>query len=190
MGAPQELSGLAASPRTAAARRALEIAAGALVVALAAQVVAPVPFSPVPMTLQPLAVLAVGGVLGATGGLAALITYLTLGILGLPVFAGGASGVAHLLGPTGGYLLAFPVAAAVVGALAGRSASVLRVLLACAVGMVVIHVGGVAQLALLGGDPAMAFRVGFVPFLTGDLLKTGLAAAVILGLRPLGRGAN
>jgi biotin transporter BioY len=53
--------------------------------------------------------------------------------------------------------------------------------------MAVIHAGGVAQLALLGGDPALAFRIGFVPFFTGDLLKVGLAAAIILGLRPIAR---
>ena len=93
----------------------------------------------------------------------------------------------HLLGPTGGYLLAFPVAAALTGALVARGTGVLRVLGACALGMVVIHAGGVAQLALLGGDPATAFRVGFVPFFTGDLLKVGLAAALILGLRSTAR---
>jgi biotin transport system substrate-specific component len=167
------------------ARRVFAVGLGALLVALAAQVVVPVPFSPVPMTLQPLAVLVVGGLLGAAGGLAALILYLTLGVLGLPVFAAGASGALHLAGPTGGYLLAFPIAAAVTGALVGRKAelakgSVLRVLLACALGMVIIHVGGVAQLALLGGDPTLALRVGFIPFLTGDLLKIGLAAGLIL----------
>jgi biotin transport system substrate-specific component len=190
MGAPREVAGLAVAPRSGAARRLIEIAIGALVVALAAQVAVPVPFSPVPMTLQPLAVLVVGGLLGAAGGVSALMTYLALGLLGLPVFAGGSSGVVHLIGPTGGYLLAFPVAAGVVGALAGRQAGVLRVLLACALGMVIIHAGGVAQLALLGGNPAAAFRVGFVPFLTGDLLKVGLAAAVILGARSMVRKAN
>jgi biotin transport system substrate-specific component len=168
-----------------AMRRAFAVGLGALLVALAAQVVVPVPFSPVPMTLQPLAVLVVGGLLGAAGGLAALILYLTLGILGLPVFAGGASGALHLAGPTGGYLLAFPIAAAVTGSLVGRvsqtgKGSLIRVLVACALGMVIIHVGGVAQLALLGGDPGLAFRVGFIPFLTGDLLKIGLAVALIL----------
>jgi biotin transport system substrate-specific component len=162
-------------------RQGVAAGLGALVVALSAQVVVPVPFSPVPMTLQPLAVLAVGGLLGPTGGVSALILYIALGALGLPVFAGGGSGFLHLVGPTGGYLLAFPVAAGVTGALAGPvSRSPLRVLLACAVGMVIIHVGGVAQLALLGGDPALAVRVGFVPFLTGDLLKVGLAALLIL----------
>ena len=188
--APEVSGGLAAAPRAARGWRLLGIGIGAFAVALAAQVAVPVPLSPVPMTLQPLAVLAVGGLLGAAGGIAALVTYLALGILGLPVFAGGSSGVVHLLGPTGGYLLAFPLAAGLVGAFVGRASGTLRVLGACALGMVLIHLGGVAQLALLGGDPAAAFRVGFVPFLTGDLLKVGLAAAVILGLRPRARRVN
>jgi biotin transport system substrate-specific component len=159
------------------------VAAGlaALAVALSAQVVVPVPFSPVPMTLQPLAVLAVGGLLGPIGSVSALILYIALGAIGFPVFAGGGSGFLRLVGPTGGYLLAFPVAAGLTGALVGRvPRSPLRVLLACALGMVIIHAGGVAQLALLGGDPSLALRVGFVPFLTGDLVKVGLAAALIL----------
>jgi biotin transport system substrate-specific component len=178
-------TGRLALPFSRAARRGISIALGAVVVALSAQVAVPLPFSPVPMTLQPLAVLVVGGVLGAANGAGALVLYLTLGALGLPVFAAGGSGVLRLLGPTGGYLLAFPIAAGVTGALAGRSPdAVLRVLLACALGMVIIHLGGVAQLALLGGDPALAFRVGFLPFLTGDLLKIGLAAAVILAVGP------
>jgi biotin transport system substrate-specific component len=167
------------------ARRPVLIAVGALLVALAAQFTVPVPLSPVPMTLQPLAVLAVGGILGGWEGVSALVLYLVLGALGLPVFAGGGAGVVHFIGPTGGYLLAFPVAAGVTGALvAPAPRSILRVLLACAAGMALIHIGGVAQLALLGGDPALALRVGFVPFLTGDLLKVGLAAAVILAVGP------
>jgi biotin transport system substrate-specific component len=196
---PASLSGSQVDAHTRAskgvllARRSVAISLGALVVALAAQVVMPVPFSPVPMTLQPLAVLVVGGILGGVAGLSALLLYLALGILGLPVFAAGGSGLPHLLGVTGGYLLAFPMAAGVTGALTGGSQSadsrmdagaVLRVLLACALGMVIIHVGGVAQLALLGGDPSLAFRVGFIPFLTGDLLKIGLAAVLILMAGP------
>jgi biotin transport system substrate-specific component len=137
------------------------------------------------MTLQPLAVLVVGGLLGAAAGVSALVLYIALGVMGLPLFAGGGSGLMHLIGPTGGYLLAFPVAAGVTGALIRPApSSVLRVLLVCGLGMVIIHLGGVAQLALLGGDPALAFRVGFLPFLTGDLLKVGLAAAVILAAGP------
>ena len=173
------------------ARRAAPVALGAFIVAAAAQFVVPVPLSPVPMTLQPLAVLVVGGLFGAAEGLSALVLYLILGALGLPVFAGGGAGPLHLIGPTGGYLLAFPVAAAVTGALIGRSPrSIVRVLLACAAGMVLIHIGGVAQLALLGRDPALAFRIGFLPFLTGDLLKVGLAAAVILAVGPKFRSSH
>ena len=184
---PASVGARRASPvQSRAVRRGITIGLGALLVALSAQVVVPVPFSPVPMTLQPLAVLAVGGLLGAVGGFSALVVYLILGVLGLPVFApGGLPGALRLIGPTGGYLLAFPIAAGVTGALSGRvPRSVLRVLLACALGMVIIHVGGVAQLALLGGDPALAMRIGFVPFLTGDLLKVGLAAALILAAGP------
>src|SRR6185312_4957292 len=174
-----------ASRLSRVARAAGPVALGALLVAVAAQVVVPVPFTPVPMTLQPLAVLVVGALLGAAAGASALILYIALGALGLPVFAAGGSGMLHLIGPTGGYLLAFPVAAGVTGALVRPAASsVLRVLLACAIGMVIIHVGGVAQLALLGGDPGTAFRIGFVPFLTGDLLKVGLAAAITLAVGP------
>ena len=177
----------APAPRSSLRRRLLRIAVGAGVVAIAAQVAVPVPFTPVPMTLQPLAVLVVGGLLGAAGGAGALALYLALGLLGAPVFAGGSAGPVHLLGPTGGYLLAFPVAAALVGALLERWSGVLATLLACALGMVLIHAGGLAQLAVLSGNPAAAFRLGFAPFLTGDLIKVGLAAVLVLGLLPLAR---
>jgi biotin transport system substrate-specific component len=168
------------------------VALGAALVAASAQVVVPVPLSPVPMTLQPLAVLAVGGVLGAAGGASALALYLGLGLLGLPVFAGGGAGLVHVLGPTGGYLLAFPAAAAAAGAVASPGAegriSLLRALVGCTLGLVLIHAGGVAQLAALGLEPGSALRVGFVPFFTGDLLKVGLAAGIIAVLGPRLRG--
>jgi biotin transport system substrate-specific component len=172
------------------APRVAGVVVGAAAVALAAQVAVPLPFTMVPLTLQPLAVLVVGGLLGATGGAAALALYLAAGAAGLPVFAGGAAGAIHLIGPTGGYLLAYPVAAAVTGRLArnadGRTggAAVARALLASAAGMLVIHIGGVSQLALLSGSPEAAYRLGFRPFFVNDLVKVGLAALVILGLRP------
>jgi biotin transport system substrate-specific component len=136
------------------------------------------------MTLQPLAVLVVGGLLGARLGATALVLYLALGALGLPVFTpGGLPGAARLLGPTGGYLLSYPLAAAVVGWLASSSRP-LRLLLASAAGMVIIHLGGSAQLAILTGNAGAATRYGLVPFLTGDLLKVGIAALLILALGP------
>jgi biotin transport system substrate-specific component len=168
---------------SSAGRRAFAIAVGALVVALAAQVRVPLPFTPVPVTLQDLAVLTVGGLLGPAAGLAALVTYLGLGIAGLPVFAGGGFGLAWLLGPTGGYLLAFPVAAFVAGALAAR-AGFARALLGALLGMVIIHAGGVAQLALLSGDLAAAFRLGSAPFLLVSVVKVGLSAALVSGISP------
>jgi biotin transport system substrate-specific component len=173
------LASRAAAPPAAVLKRSLAVGLAVLLVAASAQVVVPIPLNPVPITLQPLAILVVGGLLGPASGAAALVTYLVLGMLGLPVFAGGSAGYVHLIGPTGGYLLAFPAAAAVAG-FATRGGGALRTLLFCALGMAVIHLGGIAHLALLGGNPAQAVRVGFGPFFTGDLLKVGLAAAIIL----------
>ncbi len=192
MGARSQVSTALVLTRGRLVRRAFGVALGAAVVAASAQVVVPVPFTPVPMTLQPLAVLAVGGVLGAAAGASALALYLGLGLLGLPVFAGGGAGLMHVLGPTGGYLLAFPAAAAVAGAIAAPGAdgriSLLRALAGCTLGLVLIHAGGIAQLAALGLEPGSAFRVGFVPFFTGDLLKVGLAAGLIAVIGPRLRG--
>ncbi|HLS48098.1 MAG TPA: biotin transporter BioY [Gemmatimonadales bacterium] len=191
MPTPPESFAEALAPAAAArtARRVLIVGLAAAVVALSAQIVVPVPFSPVPMTLQPLAVIAIGALLGPAAGAAALVLYLLAGASGLPVFSAGRAGAAWLVGPTGGYLLAFPVAAAVVGALTRTPATadrvpVFRLVLALAAGMIVIHAGGVAHLALLGGDVSTAFRLGFVPFVTGDLLKIGLAGAIVLLLGP------
>jgi len=169
---------------TPARRRALAVAAGALAVSLAAQVSVPLPFTPVPMTLQPLAVLLVGGLLGAAGGSQALVLYLALGAIGLPVFTpGGAPGALRLIGPTGGYLLAYPVAAALVGWLAtpGRTG---RCMLAAVAGLVAIHAGGVAQLEVLGGDLDVALRLGSFPFLAGDVLKIATAGILTARLGP------
>jgi len=178
-----DIQSLAVAPGTSLGRRALAIGLGALLVALAAQVRVPLPFTPVPVTLQDLAVLVVGGVLGATAGAAAMVAYLALGILGLPVFSGGGGGLPWLFGPTGGYLLAFPVAAFVMGLVASRRGFA-RALLGATLGMVVIHVGGVAQLAILTGDLATAIRTGSLPFLSVSVLKAALAAALVTGVSP------
>jgi len=184
---PAGTAGLPAQ-HTRTAQRAAEVAIAVAVMAVSAQVAVPLPFTPVPATLQPVAVLAIGALLGARLGAAALVTYLAIGMAGLPVFAMGGSGVARLLGPTGGYLLAFPVAALVAGL--GGARRLLPMLLAMVAAMVVIHAGGTAWLALLGGDAALAFEAGFLPFLTGDLLKIGLAATVVLLLAPRLRPAR
>jgi len=176
-----DIQSLSVAPASSLGRRVLAVSLGALAVALAAQVRVPLPFTPVPVTLQDLAVLTVGGLLGPAAGAAALVTYLGLGIFGLPVFSGGGAGLAWLFGPTGGYLLAFPVAAFVTGLVAHRQ-GLDRAILGALLGMVIIHAGGVAQLALLTGDLGTAFRTGSLPFLSVSLLKTGLAAALLAGL--------
>jgi biotin transport system substrate-specific component len=160
--------------------RAVAVIAGAVVVALGAQAAVPVPGSPVPITLQVPAVLIVGGLLGPALGASSLVCYLALGALGLPVFApGGLPGVARLFGPTGGYLLAYPLAAALAGLGVSPGRRWGRLAGGLAAATVVIHLGGVAQLSVLGGDPAVAWRLGSLPFLLGDLVKLLFAGLVV-----------
>jgi biotin transport system substrate-specific component len=177
-------------PASVVLRRALAVVAGAVLVSLAAQAAVPIPGTPVPITLQVPAVLIVGGLLGPSLGASSLALYLVLGATGLPVFApGGLPGAARLFGPTGGYLLAYPLAAAVagLGVAAGRRWSRLAVALICAT--VVIHLGGVAQLALLGGDVSIAWRLGSVPFLAGDVAKLLFAGLIVGRFAPPARRA-
>ena len=163
-------------------RRTIAVLLGTALVALAAQVAVPLPGTPVPMTLQPLAVLIVGGLLGSWLGAGSLLLYLALGAAGLPVFTPvGLPGVARLLGPTGGYLLAYPLAAYAVGRLAGDGQQIGRVALAAFAGLVLIHLGGLAQLLVLTGSLGRAAQLATIPFLLGDGVKLVLA---VLILRP------
>jgi biotin transport system substrate-specific component len=127
--------------------------------------------------------IALGPRLGATSQL----LYLGAGIAGLPVFMAG-GGLAYLLGPTGGYLLAFPIAAAIVGWSAGRSRGVLPMIAGAVLGVAFIHLSGMSWLATLGGGSAV-FRVGVLPFLPGDVLKIALAVLIGGRLRARLRGA-
>ena len=177
---PVDTAVISAPPLTR--RRGVAVLLGAALVAVAAQVALPLPGTPVPMTLQPLAVLLVGGLLGPSLGAASMILYLALGAVGLPVFTPyGLPGIARLIGPTGGYLLAYPVAAFAVGKLAGDGRHWGRIALAVLAGIALIHLGGVAQLVILTGSAASAVRLGTLPFVIGDPLKLGIA---ILVLRP------
>ena len=169
----------------AAARRTMAVLGGALVVALAAQVALPLPGTPVPFTLQVPAVLLVAGLLGARLGASSMALYLALGVAGLPVFAAlGPLGPARLLGPTGGYLLAYPVAAALTGRLVGSGRSWPALAGALLAGLGVIYLGGVAQLAVLIGDPGKAVLVGSLPFLAFDLFKLLLVGLVLRRFAP------
>jgi biotin transport system substrate-specific component len=175
-------------------RGGIKVAAVALLAAMtaaAAQISVPLPFTPVPFTLQPMVVLLGGAVLGARLGMAAQILYLLAGIAGLPVFAASAvlpQGALRLLGPTGGYLMAYPFAAFVAGYLAERGFDRRYVtsVVAMAAGLTIVFAFGVTWLALFarpaGAGFDAALRTGLYPFVPADIFKIFLAAAVMPAL--------
>jgi biotin transport system substrate-specific component len=152
-----------------------------VLVGLTAQVT--IPLWPVPLTLTTLGVLFTGGALGNTRGALALLLYLAEGAAGLPVFADGASGIAYMLGPTGGYLVGFVFAAGVVGLLAERGwdRRPLWTAVAMVVGNLVIYALGVAWLAIFLGDLRTAFVQGVLIFIIGDLVKIAIATLALPG---------
>jgi biotin transport system substrate-specific component len=164
-------------------RDVILIVLGALFVAALAQVKILLPFTPVPLTGQTFAVLLVGATLGSKHGAASMALYIALGALGLPVFAGGESGMAYLSGATLGYLVGFVLAAYVIGLLAerGLERSVRTSLIPFLVGTIIIYVCGVAWLTILLGSLSKAVAAGLLPFLVGDALKLIAAALVLPG---------
>lgn len=167
-------------PRTFVRDAAL-VVGGAVLTGLAAQVVVPVPGSPVPITGQTFGALLVGAGLGWRRGAVSMLLYVIAGMAGVPWFQDGKSG---WLGVTGGYLIGFAVAAVLVGALAARGGdrTVLRTIATMALGNVVIYAIGVPWLAISTGmDLATALERGLVPFLIGDGIKILLAAGLLPG---------
>jgi len=165
-------------------RSAALVLSFAVLTALAGQIRIPVPFSPVPLTLQLVPVLLAGAVLGPGRGAMSQIALLAAGGLGLPVFSGGTAGPVHLLGATGGYLVGFVGAAWLVGRLiqgpvrlgpGGVAVSMMA-------GAALIHLFGVVHLAIfLGGSLKWALDLGSIPFLAADLLKSIIAASLFIG---------
>lgn len=147
-------------------------------IALLAQVV--IPLQPVPVTGQTLGVLLAGALLGSKRGAITVLTYLLQGVVGLPVFAGGTSGLARVVGPTGGYLIGFVVAAFVVGWLSekGWDRHFITMVFSMLIGNGVIYVFGLPWLAIYVGWGAV-IKLGLVPFVVGDILKIVLAAMII-----------
>ena len=177
---PQEAAG------AAALRAGGIVLAGTLFVAACAHVSIPLFFTPVPLTLQPFAVLVLGLLLGPRMAFATLAAYLAEGAMGLPVFtpgAAGLSGVAHLFGPTGGYLMAYPVAAALIAVLWRRSNRKFGWgLVSAAAGDALILVTGAVWLALwTHGSAASVFTQAVLPFLPGEALKIAAAAGLGAG---------
>lgn len=153
---------------------------GSIILAVSAQIAFPLPFSPVPISLQTMAVLSIGVLLGAKRAFLAVSLYLLEGICVLPVFANGASGIVYLLGATGGYLLGFIPAATLVGWMAEKKMDrkFRSALLAMLLGEVVIFSCGIAWLAIIfGGEKALLF--GLFPFIPGEIVKIILAGFLL-----------
>jgi biotin transport system substrate-specific component len=180
------LHAVAAREGLSGAVRAVAVLFAVVLTIIAAQVSVPLPFTPVPLTLQPMVVLLAGAALGARLGATSQVCYLALGIAGVPVFAASPvlpQGAARLLGPTGGYLVSYPFAALAAGYLAERGFDrrYLTSILALSAGLAIVFAFGVAWLAF--GVPqaglSAAVASGLVPFLPADILKIVLAATIL-----------
>jgi biotin transport system substrate-specific component len=162
-------------------REATVVVGGAMFVGLSAQIAIPLPFTPVPLTLQTFAVLLTAAALGSVRGVLAMLVYALAGVIGVPWFAEGSSGFSA---PSFGYIIGFIVAAAVVGRIAesGATRSVSRTAMLMIVGQAIIYAFGVVWLALaIDTSLANALSLGLIPFLFGDAIKIAAAA----GLLPL-----
>ena len=167
------------------------VALMAAVTAVAAQIAIPLPFSPVPFTFQVLAVVLSGLMLGPYQGALSQGVYVLIGAVGIPVFAEFSGGLGKISGPTGGYLLSYPVAAALAG-LAARSmrdaprrrALLTGFLWGCAALLSIYALGAAWLSAVAGLPPAVAVAQGVAPFVVFDLVKVGLAAVVAAGAAP------
>jgi biotin transport system substrate-specific component len=173
------MSAIARTATRSSAVAAIGIIGFAAAVAAASQIAIPLPWTPVPVTLQPMLVILAGMWLGPRAGAASMVLYLAAGAAGLPVFTPlGAPGIARLFGPTGGYLLAYPLAAYVAGALVRRTTTFVGRWGAAAAGVAVIFAGGVVVLSLYFRSVTRAVDMGVTPFIALDLVKAWVAAAI------------
>jgi biotin transport system substrate-specific component len=165
--------------RRSARATTLGIVGFAAALAVASQVAVPLPYTPVPITLQPLVVALTGLWLGPTAGAASMLLYLAVGAAGVPVFSPfGAPGVARFFGPTGGYLMAYPIGAFIAGWIGARWPSYLGRVIAASAAIAAVILGGLAHLAVLHGGVGAALALGVHPFVALDLVKAAVAAAL------------
>jgi biotin transport system substrate-specific component len=179
-----------ASPRSRAFEIAAQIAivvSASLFVALCARIYIPLPGTPVPLTVQNLGVLLVGLTLGSRRGFAALALYLAEGAMGMPVFSpGGLVGIAHIVGPTGGYLIAYPFVAALTGYIFGRGKPAFsRAVMACVAGEILLFTFGISWLYVYTHSFAKALSFGLYWFIFAEILKIMFAAGAVRGWQAL-----
>jgi biotin transport system substrate-specific component len=163
-----------------AGRQVALVVGASLFVALCARITIPIPGTPVPLTVQNFGVLLVGLLLGSRRGFAALALYLAEGAMGMPVFSPvGVGGIAHLLGPTGGFLLAYPFVAWLAGFIMERGRkSFARAAMGGLLGEIVLFAGGLTWLAVLTHSVVQAFRWGLYWFLFAEVIKVMMAAGI------------
>jgi len=172
--------------RNRAAAGAILVVSFVMMLTLGAYIRIPVPFTPVPVTMQTFFVILAGAVLGRKLGLFTVFSYITLGAFGIPVFQGYGGGILHILGPTGGYLAGFMLSAYLVGYLSEirRSAGFTYILFSMLLGLLVIYVSGLLWLSVsLGVGLKNAVYMGLLPFLPGAIAKLVAASWVYYRIR-------
>jgi biotin transport system substrate-specific component len=171
------------------ARQAVIVAAASVFVALCARLTIPLPFTPVPLTMQNFGVLLVGVTLGSRRGFAALALYLVEGLSGFPVFnPTGPGGLAQVMGPTGGFLMVYPLVAGIAGWISEHGTkSFARTAVGCLLAELVLFTGGIAWLAQLTHSASLAMRYGFYWFVFAEVIKVMMAAGLSSGWRLVGK---
>ena len=165
--------------------RAMGVLTFVILTSLGAFVRIPLPFSPVPMTLQTFFVLLSAALLGSNLGTISQLSYLLLGVLGLPIFTGASSGLLYLFGPTGGYIFGFVLAAFLVGKFIKYGQNNLFSILAllCLGDLILLSCGVIWLKLILGYNFTKLLFIGFIPFIPGDLVKASVAAIIYLRLK-------
>lgn len=177
-------------PRTYPKTKGLALTAVfAVLLSIFSLIIVPLPFTVVPVTLQVFMIYLIVNMLGPYYGALSILVYLLMGAIGLPVFAGGTSGVAVLLGPLGGFLFAFPLSAVIGGFISrrvstSRNQDAVRVIAACTVSLLLIYFLGPFWLAQVTKLPlAKAYEIGAIPFIPFDIAKAVLAVPLALYFR-------
>ena len=168
-------------------RQAALVVSASIFVAVTAHIFVPIPGTPVPLTVQNLAVLLVGLTLGSRKGFVALVLYLAEGAVGLPVFSPtGVPGILHFIGPTGGYLIAYPLVAGLAGYIFERGKqSFARAIFAATAGEVVLFATGISWLYVITGSLKQAISFGLYGFVFAEVIKVMVAAGTVRGWREM-----